>query len=267
MGDPVKTAVVTGASGGIGRSIAEALFRKGYHVIGTSRRPENIAPPCSVPGVDYRTLDLTDGESIDGFIKSLDRVDILVNNAGASQIGPVEDVSLPQVRALFELVFFGQVRMIQGVLPLMRASGGGRIINITSFAGHTPVPFAAFYAAGKAALETLTLGLRSEVRRYGIHVTAVAPTFVRTGIYQESIIRDDSAYRQEFGRVKAIRDAGIANGCDPSVIAAKVMQVLEYKHPAAFYAAGRNAAVMAFLHRLCPSGLREKAVRVRFKLE
>jgi short-subunit dehydrogenase len=267
MSSLVKTAVVTGASRGIGKSILEALAAKGFTVIGTARKPENMVPYEKVAGVTYKALDLTDGASIEGFVKNLEHVDILINNAGASQMGPVEDVPLGRVRLLFELVFFGQVCLIQGILPLMRTQGGGRIINITSFASHTPVPFSAFYAAGKSALETLTLGLRSEVRRYGIQVSAVAPTFVKTGILQEQIIKGGSAYSNDYAKVKAIRDAGIADGCDPSVVAAKVLQVLGCKHPAAFYAAGRKAAIMTFMHRLCPSGLMEKAVRLHFKLD
>jgi short-subunit dehydrogenase len=191
---------------------------------------------------------------------------ILINNAGASQMGPVEDVPLDRIRLLFELVFFGQIALIKGILPMMRAQGGGRIINITSYAGHTPVPFSAFYAAGKSALETLTLGLRGEVRKYGIQVSAVAPTFAKTDIFQEQVIKAGSAYFNDYAKVKGIRDADIAHGCNPSVVAAKVLQVLECKHPAAFYAAGRHAALMTFMHRFCPSGLMEKAVRSHFKL-
>jgi short-subunit dehydrogenase len=267
MSSLVKTAVVTGASRGIGKSILEALVKKGFTVIGTSRKPENTAPFDKVAGVTYKALDLTDGASIEGLVKNLEHVDMLINNAGASQMGPVEDMPLDRVRLLFELIFFGQVRLIQGILPLMRTQGGGRIINITSFASHTPVPFSAFYAAGKSALETVTLGLRSEVRKYGIQVSAIAPTFVKTGIFQENVIQDSSPYSNDYAKVKAIRDAGIANGCDPSVVAAKVLQVLECKHPAAFYAAGPNAAIMTFMHRFCPSGLMEKAVRLHFKLD
>jgi short-subunit dehydrogenase len=266
MSSPGKTAVVTGASRGIGKSVAEALVGRGLAVIGTSRKPDHIPPFNIIAGVTYKALDLTDGLSIEEFVRNLARVDILINNAGASQMGPVEDVPLDRVRQLFELVFFGQVGLTQGILPLMRTQGGGRIINITSYAGHTPVPFSAFYAAGKSALETFTLGLRSEARNYGIQVSAVAPTFVRTSISQEMIIRNGSAYSNDYAKVKAIRDAGIAHGCDPSLVAAKILRVLECKHPAAFYAVGRNAAVMTFMHRFCPPRLMEKVVRSHFGL-
>lgn len=261
-----KTAIVTGASRGIGRHIAELLVNREIQVIGTSRNPEGMLPAEKVAGVTYRTLDLTNGASIEHFLKSLERVDILINNAGASQMGPVEEVPLEQVRLLFELIFFGQLALIQGILPIMRAQGGGRIINITSFAGRTPVPFSAMYAAGKSAVEKLTLGLRSEVRSHGIQVSAVAPTFVRTGITQVAVIRDGSPYFRDFARAKVIRDAHIAEGCDPRTVAAKVLQVLEYKHPAAFYAAGPRAAIMTFMHWFCPSRFLEWAVRSHFHL-
>jgi short-subunit dehydrogenase len=267
MSGHVKTAVVTGASRGIGKSIVEALVTRDLRVIGTSRKPEHIPPCDKVAGATYKALDLTDGVSIEGFVKSLEQVDILVNNAGASQMGPVEDVPLDRARRLFELIFFGQAGLIQGILPLMRTQGGGRIVNITSFASHTPVPFSAFYAAGKSALETLTLGLRSEVGKYGIQVSAVAPTFVRTSIVQEQFLKDGSTYSDDYAKVKVIRNAGIANGCDASVVAAKVLQVLACKNPAALYVVGRNAAIMAFLHRFCPPGLMEAAVKSHFSLD
>jgi short-subunit dehydrogenase len=266
VNSPGKTAVVTGASGGIGKSILEALASRGLRAIGTSRRPEHMASSDKVAGATYRNLDLTDSVSIESFVKSLERVDILVNNAGASQMGPVEEMPLDRVRQLFELVFFGQAGLIQGVLPLMRAQGGGKIINITSFASHIPVPFSAFYAAAKSAFETLTLDLRNEVRKYGIYVSAIAPTFVKTSIFQETLIKDDSAYFNDFAKVKTIRDADIAKGCPASIITAKVLQVLKCKHPAAFYAAGRNAAIMTVMHRYLPSRLMEMVVRSHFQL-
>jgi short-subunit dehydrogenase len=262
-----RTAVVTGASRGIGRSIAEVLAGRGLTVIGTSRKPENTPSDERIPGVIYQALDLTDCASIDRFVKGLERVDILINNAGASQVGPVEEVPLDRGRRLFELIFFGQIALIQGILPLMRAQGGGRILNITSFASRTPVPFSAFYAAGKSAFETLTLGLRSEVRNHGIQVSAIAPTFVRTGIKQETIMQEDSPYYSNYAKAKGIRDGDIAGGSEPRVVAEKVLRVLECKNPAAFYAVGKRAAILAFMHRFCPSGLLEWAVKLHFHLD
>src|SRR5262245_15230473 len=120
-GDMARTALVTGASSGIGLAVSRALLARGYHVIGTSRKPDAIAPELRIDGVDYRALDLTDNVSIESFAAQLPDVDVLVNNAGESQSGPIEELPMDAIERLFQLNVFGAVRLTQLVTPGMRA--------------------------------------------------------------------------------------------------------------------------------------------------
>lgn len=260
-------ALVTGASRGIGRATAAALVKEGYRVTGTCRNPDRLKPEERVAGVEYVPLDLMDEKSIDDLIKRLGRIDVLVNNAGASQMGPVEEVPADKMRQLFEFVFFGHVRLIQGVIPKMREQRHGFIINVTSLASHLPVPFSSVYASAKAAMEVLSKGLRNELTPFGIHVVTVAPSFFRTDIRQEKILEDDSPYAAALNTAKAIRDTRIENGADPAVAASKILKIIRKKDPAPFYATGPNAKLMAILTRLMPAGFVERSIRRQFGIK
>ncbi|ERJ11368.1 SDR family NAD(P)-dependent oxidoreductase [Haloplasma contractile] len=264
MEDRKKVALVTGASRGIGKAIAKVLVKEGYSVIGTSRNPEGLKN--KIPGVNYVSLDLYDTESIDNLLKGINSIDVLINNAGESQMGPVEEVSMEKLRKLYDLLFFGQVMLIKGVLPVMRSQGEGTIINITSLASQTPVPFSSVYASCKAALETLTRGMRHEVYKYGVNLVTVAPSYIKTDIRQEKICSKKSSYIEDFTNVKNIRDARISNGTNPCNVAKKMMKIIKQKNPAPFYAVGKNAVLITFLHKMIPGKLSEKILRLIFKL-
>lgn len=267
MSDKPK-ALVTGASKGIGKAIVVALVREGYDVIGTSRKPENIIPENKIEGVRYLPLDLVDEKSIDKLIKEVGEVNVLINNAGASQCGAVEEVPIEDVKRLFQLNLFGNIRLIQGFLPDMREKRNGAIINVTSMAARTPVPFSTFYASSKAAFEAFSRGLRAEVKHFGIKVVIVSPFHIKTDIPQQLCVLDDSPYKEKALRVKGIRDVNLQeHSPGPEVVADKVMQVLRMKNPKPDYAAGDNATLMSHLIRYLPRRMVEKNVRKRFKLD
>src|ERR1044071_6032799 len=114
------------------------------------------------------------------------RLDVLVNNAGYSLTGAAEETSVEEAKAQLETNFFGVVRMVNAVLPGMRAAGAGKIINISSLAGNTAIPYSAFYSASKFAVEGYSEALWYEVRPLGIHVSLVEPGFVNTPIGEAS---------------------------------------------------------------------------------
>src|SRR5271169_2212457 len=114
------TALVTGASRGIGRAIASALASDGWEVIGTCRYPKRLSPEDRVPGVRYLPLDFARKASVEALLRKVRTVDVLVNNAGSGSIGPVEEAPIDSVRGLFEDNFFGAVRITQALLPRMR---------------------------------------------------------------------------------------------------------------------------------------------------
>lgn len=258
--------LVTGASRGIGKAIAKRLNQIGYQVIGTSRDPKNINPDDKIEGVEYLELNLAEKSSIDRLVNLVGEIDVLINNAGISQLGPVEEIPIERIRNLFEINLFGVIRLIQGFLPGMRQRGSGTIINISSMAALTPVPFSSIYASSKAALDAFTKGLRGEVMKYGIKAVVISPFHIKTDIAQEVSIGKNSVYTETMQRVKAVRDRGIQEAPPPEVVADKVVQVLARKHPKHFYAVGHRAGLMEFLIRRLPQRMVENLTLKRFKI-
>jgi NAD(P)-dependent dehydrogenase (short-subunit alcohol dehydrogenase family) len=182
-----KVVLITGASSGIGQATAELLVQRGFTVFGTSRHP---AAAEAIPGVKMLPLDVRVDESanvcVDLVLKRTAQLDILINNAGYVQRGAIEEVSVEEARAQLDTNFFGVVRMVKAVLPVMRGQGGGRIINISSLVGLVPLPFGGFYAASKFALEGYTEALRHEVRPFNILVSLVEPGFIKTRLTENA---------------------------------------------------------------------------------
>ncbi|MBN2781592.1 MAG: SDR family oxidoreductase [Candidatus Marinimicrobia bacterium] len=255
--------LITGASSGIGEAIARLLSQNGFEVTGTSRHPEKISG--KIPGVRYLPLDMTDAESIDALVREAGDIDILINNAGQSQIGPLEEVPMEKVRALFEVNFFGILRLTKGILPGMRARRRGTIINISSMSGVFGVGYTSVYCSTKFALEGISRSLRQEVQPFGIRVVLVEPGYIATGLKQDVNYREDSEYFPQLKIFKSIRDRNIDRGADPAVIAGKVLKILRMKHPKPAYPAGGDAPRLAFLSRLLPVRLVEHFQRKKFK--
>src|SRR5256884_4436761 len=176
-------ALVTGASSGIGKAAALALVDAGFEVVGTSRNISGVARRDEVTFLD---LDVTSDESVSTavgrVIERFGRLDVLVNNAGTGAAGAAEASSVAQDQRVFDIHFFGLVRMTKAVLPHMRAAGNGRIINISSVLGLVPAPYMASYAATKHAIEGYSESVDHEVREHGIRGLLVEPAYTRTGL-------------------------------------------------------------------------------------
>ena len=260
-----KTVLVTGASGGIGLATARALSQAGYRVFGTSRNPEGVKSP-EAEGITFLPLELGDEGSIKALAAKLPPLDLLINNAGSSLMGSIEETPLQKMRSLYDMIFFGNVRLIQYVLPQMRERRQGLIINISSLAELMPVPCASVYASAKAALHTLGNGLRHELKPFDIHVVTVAPSFVKTDIYQERLIQEGSVYADMIQFAGMVRDAGIRTGCPPEDVAKIILKIIKKKNPASFYPAGKKSGLLTFAYRWLPEKMRERAVQKRFNL-
>src|SRR3954470_14185583 len=175
-----RTALVTGVSSGIGHATARALAEHGWRVFGTARSMSTVLPEH----VERVLLDVRDPASIDAGVREVlekaGRIDLLVNNAGGAVTGAIEETSLEQARDLFEVNFFGAMRMTQAVLPAMRAQRSGRIVFISSLLGLLPAPFSGLYSASKHAVEGLAESLDHETRKLGIRAALVEPGFIHT---------------------------------------------------------------------------------------
>src|SRR3954464_4104630 len=197
-----KTALVTGASSGIGEATAERLATAGYKVYGTSRR----APKPGRRSFEMLALDVNSDESVEAVVSEVmrreGRIDLLVNNAGFS-VAPAgaEESSIEQSRSIFDTNFFGIVRMTRAVVPHMRHQGRGRVINIGSVLGFLPAPYMALYAATKHAVEGYSESLDHELRTQGIRVSVIEPTYTKTQF--DAHLLEADAKLDEYGAVRA----------------------------------------------------------------
>ncbi|KAJ5688085.1 hypothetical protein N7536_010704 [Penicillium majusculum] len=179
------TWLITGASSGLGKSIASQALKAGYKVIATTRdvsRAEAAYPDFASKGGIWICLDPAQNDAYDQFAKYSEEynVDVLVNNAGYAFVGGVEDTSEAEVRDQMEVNFYGPLRAVRACLPVMRARGSGHIILISSGAGFVARPGRSAYSASKFGIEAVHESLSNEVRTLGIKVLIVEPGAFRT---------------------------------------------------------------------------------------
>jgi short-subunit dehydrogenase len=212
-----KIVVVTGASMGIGEAIAKTFVDEGATAVLLSRDADRVEAARRRLGQAERTLalacDVRHREEIDRAIgltlHHFQRIDVWVNNAGHGLLDSVAQVDMAACREMFETNFFGAVAAMQAVIPLMRQQGGGTIINVSSVAGHIPIPFHATYSATKFALNAIGKAAGVELKKDGIHVLTVCPGYVRTQ-FSENAVRGKELKRVRPGQVRGISAQRVA---------------------------------------------------------
>jgi short-subunit dehydrogenase len=217
-----KVVVVTGASMGIGEAIARVFVEQDAKVVLLSRDTSRAEQARARVGQQERTIalscDVRNREEIDRVIAltlhHFGRIDIWINNAGHGILDSVEQVDMSACRDTFDTNFFGAVASMQAVIPVMRQQSTGAIINISSVAGHLPLPFHAIYSATKFALNAVGKASRVELIHDGIHVMTVCPGYVRT---------DFSANSRRGGDPKVVRPAS-TRGISAERVANAVLQ-------------------------------------------
>ena len=265
-----STALVTGASSGIGEATAKRLALAGYKVYGTSRR----GVPAGQRSFEVLPLDVTSDESVEAAVTkvmALDgRIDLLVNNAGFS-IAPAgaEESSIEQARSIFDTNFFGIVRMTRAVVPHMRRQGGGRIVNIGSVLGFLPAPYMALYAATKHAIEGYSESLDHELRTRGIRVSVIEPAYTKTQ-FDANLLEADSKL-DEYREVRAALGKKLkellAAAEEPGIVADVVLQAARAARPKLRYTAGRVASRVRWLRRFAPARLLDSGIRKDLQLD
>ena len=260
-----KVVLVTGASTGIGACCAAFLAQRGSRVYGGARGA------VAAPGVEPLTVDVTDDASvakaIDTILTRVGRLDVLVNNAGSGIAGAIEDTSIEEARAQFDVNFFGVLRMCRAVLPIMRQQKAGSIINIGSIGGLIAIPFQGLYSASKFALEGLSEALRLEVRPFGIHVVLIEPGDHKTAFTQsrrptKAAAAQDSVYQERCQRAIARMASDEQGGPSPEGIAHLLHKVIQHPNPRLRYTVGPSAQRAAvWLKRALPYAAIEKIMR------
>ncbi len=259
-----KTALVTGASSGIGKATAERLATAGYKVYGTSRRGAQTGQRL----FEMMPLDVTSDDSVETAVSEVirleRRIDLLVNNAGFG-VAPAgaEESSIEQARAIFDTNFMGIVRMTRTVVPHMRQQRSGRIVNIGSVLGFLPMPYGALYAATKHAIEGYSESLDHELRTWGIRVSVIEPAYTKTR-FDANLLEPDSKL-DEYREVRAalankVKEV-IEAGDEPSAVADVVLEAASAARPKLRYPAGGLANRLRLLRRFAPAGLLDSAIR------
>ncbi len=194
------------------------------------------------------------------------RLDVLVNNAGFGIAGSVEDTSIEEAKSQFETNFFGVLRILREVLPVMRSQRSGLVINISSVGGLIGLPYQALYSASKFALEGLSEGLRLELRPFGIRVVLIEPgdfnTQFTTNRQKTKGSETNPIYQDYFARALSVMKEDEKNGADPKEIAFLVERIIKAKSPRFRYLVGPFPEKLAvLLKRFAPSLLEEALIK------
>jgi NAD(P)-dependent dehydrogenase (short-subunit alcohol dehydrogenase family) len=254
-----KVALITGASSGIGESIAHTLLQNNFIVYAAARRTEKMQP-LAAAGAKLLSLDVTSEASMLAAVQQVlsqsGRIDVLVNNAGYGAYGAMEDVPLDEARRQFEVNLFGLARMTQLVLPTMRAQGSGTIVNISSIAGKIAMPLSGWYHTSKFAVEGLSDCLRMELRPFGIRVVLIEPGAIATEFAGPATAGMEkysghTAYAEQTKKIlRLFRDFKTA--APPQVVADAVLKAVKSKHPRTRYIMGGGARPILLLRKLLP---------------
>ncbi|MDO4552257.1 MAG: SDR family NAD(P)-dependent oxidoreductase [Bacillota bacterium] len=247
-----KTAVITGASGGIGLACGRRFLQEGWTVYDLSRHQGPETAFLHIP------TDVSDGASVERAFARIagerEGIDLLLNNAGFGISGPAELTDVADAEALFQVNFFGQLRCIKAALPLLRA-GKGRIVNISSVAALFSIPFQSFYSAGKSATNALTLALDNELRSFGIRCVAVMPGDVQSGFTQarKKCGEEDALYGETVARSVAVMEKDEREGMSTDQVAAAVYKAATEAAPKPLRAVGGKYKFFAFLFKVLPT--------------
>ncbi len=264
MADTGRVALVTGASAGLGRACADRLAAAGWTVTGASRRGTSGAGwtglSMDVDSDDAVRAGVTDMLARDG------RIDAVVAAAGWGVAGAAEDTSITEARAQFETNFWGCVRVVQAVLPQMRARGSGRIVLMSSIGGVIGIPFQAYYSASKFALEGFAESLGYEVAPFGVAVTLVQPGNFATDFTASRKIAAraaaDSAYAAAMAKAVAAMERDERNGAAPAAVADLVQRLLDARKPPRRVSVGKASERVGIMaKRVLPFRLFEAAAK------
>ncbi len=266
-----QVVLITGASKGIGKAIAELFAKEGYKTYGTSRNGHPVADITeSEESFLLVKLDVNSDESVtecvNGILDREGRIDILINNAGYGLAGPIIDTTIEEAKSQFETNFFGVHRMVRAIIPHLLKQKRGIVINVGSFAGRVALPYQGFYSASKAALAMYTDGLRMHLKDKGIKVALIEPGDIKTEFhagrkFTQHFEQDDQAKTA----IETMRESE-GSAIDPRIVAKTVLNVTKKKNPKPRYLVGPDATKFGWLQRFISDSMRETLTLKYFNL-
>lgn len=228
---------ITGASRGLGRALAEAALAAGDRVVAAARDlgPLDDLAAAHPHDLVRLELDVSDRAAVqtvvDRAATAFGRLDVVVNNAGTMLLGMVEEATEEQIRAQFDVNFFGAVRVVQAVVPHLREQGHGHILQVTTMGTGGGVASAGFYAASKSALDSLSQALAMELAPFGISVTIVQPGGYDTELFTRGTTTAEPRPEYEPLRARLAEMWGDDAGPDPSTAAPVVLELAGVAEP------------------------------------
>jgi NAD(P)-dependent dehydrogenase (short-subunit alcohol dehydrogenase family) len=250
-----RVAVVTGSSSGIGFETSLTLAHNGFLTYATMRSIEKgatiktVAEKEKLP-IKVVQLDVTKDKSVDNAIQTIaseaaGRIDVLVNNAGYGLVGAFEDLSMEEIKDLYETNVFGLIRVTQAVLPIMRERQSGIIVNLSSGAGIFGYPGGSAYVSTKFAVEGLTESIAYELGPFGIKVVLIEPGFIKTNFANSMVIarkaqEPSSPYSQMMQKIAANSSEMTKSGSTVDLVAKVILEAITSKNPNLRYLEGKD---------------------------
>ncbi len=255
-----RVAVVTGGSSGIGLACARLFSENGWIVYEFSRSG------TSTDAVEHISADVTDEAQVKAAFEQVfdeqGRLDLLINNAGFGISGSIEYTDINDARSIFDVNFFGAFICAKQALPFLRRTPDSQIINMSSVAAVFAIPYQAFYSATKAAQNSLTLALASELRPFNIRVKAIMPGDVKTGFTasRKKNGAGEDVYGGSVARAVGVMEKDELGGMPPELIAKAALSISKNHSTGKIYTVGAKYKLFVFLGHLLPVSLANKLV-------
>ncbi len=249
-----RTVLVTGCSSGIGLATCHVLSRNNFMTYGTVRnlsKAKKIQDLMNMDDLSLKILrlDVNDNQSIKLTVKKIlndtGRIDVLINNAGYGMFGPIEEITTQEIKKQFETNFFGAIRLIKAIVPIMRKQGKGTIVNISSMVGRFGVPLNSAYVSSKFAVEGLSESISFELEEFGIRVIVIEPGVVKSDFFHNVKVKGmnlESPYHELMERRVNFLDKAMKNSLTCSYdVASIILEALNSKDPKFRYVIGNDA--------------------------
>ncbi len=268
-----KSILITGCSSGIGLACAVGLKARGWRIFATVRNADD-QQQLEALGLETLIMDYRDSNAVKACAEAVfkatgGKLDALFNNGASGQPGAVEDLSRKVLEEQFAIGFFGWHELTTLCLPMIRANGGGHIINCSSVLGIVAMKWRGAYNAMKFAVEGLTDTMRLELKGSGIFVSTIEPgpitsRFVEHSIaaFDRNVDQSNSHYKEAYARQRARLGKGGSNRfkLPPQAVLEKLVHALESPHPKAHYYVTTPTHLAGWMRRLLPQGLMDRAI-------
>lgn len=254
--------IITGASSGIGLATANYLTEKGYKVYGLSRRmPEDVKFESLVCDVtNYKSVE----KSFEYIFNKEGKIDVLINNAGMGIAGAIEHTEAEDIKTIFDLNILAMINSCKCIVPYMRKTGGGKIINIGSVAGVIPIPFQTCYSATKSAVDMFSMAFGLEVKDFNIQLTTVMPGDTKSNFgacrVKNKLMQDDY-YKTRIENSIAKMEKDEREGMSPVCVGEAIYKVIKRKKSPSRVTVGLNYKIIVFLSKILPRCLMLKVVK------